>query len=50
MLRQRQELGETVTDWIRANPGAEIVDIVVRQSSDAAFHCLSFSLFYRRKE
>lgn len=44
--RDRDELGETVTRWIHANPGAKIIDKVVTQSSDREFHCLSITLFY----
>lgn len=49
MAAQRHALGETITRWIaesRKRPGFELVDVVVRQSSDAAFHCLSYSIFY----
>lgn len=49
MVRDRLQLGEMVTDWIRANPKCEIVDKVVTQSSDDAFHCITISLFYIEK-
>lgn len=45
--RERELLGEFITMWIRQNPQIEIVDTVVRQSSDAEFHCLSITVFYR---
>ncbi len=45
--REREELGETVTRWIRSNAEVEIVDRVVTQSSDDEFHCLTIVLFYR---
>lgn len=48
MVKQRQELGETVTLWLRANADLEVVDRVVSQSSDDAFHCLTIVLFYRQ--
>ena len=48
MFAMRQQLGETVTAWIEANPQLEVIDVVVTQSSDAAFHCISISVFYRR--
>jgi hypothetical protein len=48
MVKQRQELGETVTLWLRANADLEVVDRVVSQSSDDAFHCLAIVLFYRQ--
>jgi hypothetical protein len=47
--KEREELGETITRWLRANPELEIVDRVVSQSSDDEFHCLSVVLFYRQK-
>lgn len=45
--RDREELGEVITHWLRANPGMTIVDKVVMQSSDSEFHCLSITFFYR---
>ena len=45
--RERSRLGEDVTDWMRNNDGAEIVDKIVTQSSDSEFHCLTITLFYR---
>ena len=41
----RSNLGERITDWLRANPGLRIVDKVVTQSSDREYHCLSITLF-----
>ncbi len=48
MVKQRQELGESVTLWLQANADLEVVDRVVCQSSDDAFHCLAIVLFYRQ--
>jgi hypothetical protein len=48
--KEREELGESVTRWLRSNPSLEIVDRVVTQSSDDEFHCLTIVLFYREKE
>ena len=45
-FQDRDVLGEKVTDWIRKNPKKKIVDKVVTQSSDEAFHCLAITLFY----
>jgi hypothetical protein len=45
--REREYLGETVTDWIRAHPECEVFDKIVTQSSDAEFHCLAITVFYR---
>lgn len=47
--KEREELGETVTRWLRANPDLEIVDRVVTQSSDDEFHCLTIVFFYRQR-
>ena len=47
--KEREELGETITRWLRANPDLEVVDRVVTQSSDDEFHCFTIILFYRQK-
>ena len=44
---RRSELGEKVTEWMAENSNVEIVDTVVTQSSDKAFHCISITLFFR---
>jgi putative lipoic acid-binding regulatory protein len=44
----RDQLGETVTAWIREHVEFEITECVVRQSSDAQFHCITIIVFYRR--
>ncbi len=44
---ERSVLGETVTEWIARHPEHQVTEIVVRQSSDAEFHCLSLIVFYR---
>lgn len=47
MFAQRDTLGETVTAWMTANAQRYVVtEITVTQSSDAAFHCVTFSIFY----
>lgn len=47
MVRDREALGEKVTDWVRAHPQCEVVDYVVTQSSDEQFHCIAITLFYK---
>lgn len=47
--REREELGDQVTRWMRENTQVDIVDRVVVQSSDNEFHCLSLILFYRER-
>ena len=53
MYAQRQALGETVTAWLedarKHRPGFEVVDIEVRQSSDAEFHALSIVVFFNER-
>ena len=44
--REREELGECVTAWLRENKHLKIVDKIVRQSSDREFHCLTIVLFF----
>ncbi len=46
MAQERDQLGEKITQWLSAHPGVEIVDKIVTQSSDEAFHCLAITLFY----
>lgn len=48
LAKKRAALGEEVTAWMRANPNATIVDKIVTQSSDAEFHCLTITLFYKQ--
>jgi hypothetical protein len=47
--KEREELGETITRWLRSNADIEIVDRVVTQSSDDEFHCLTITLFFRQR-
>jgi DNA-directed RNA polymerase specialized sigma54-like protein len=47
--RDREELSENVTRWLKSNPDLEIVDKVVRQSSDTEFHCYTLIFFYRHR-
>jgi hypothetical protein len=44
--REREDLGEKLTDWMRHNPNARIIDKIVTQSSDREFHCLTITIFY----
>jgi hypothetical protein len=48
--REREELGENVTRWIRSVPGLNVTDKIVTQSSDREFHCLTITLFYSVSE
>lgn len=49
LARDRENMGEHITRWLRENPRCEILDKVVTQSSDKEFHCLSITLFFREK-
>jgi hypothetical protein len=46
MAQERDQLGEKITQWLSAHPGVQIVDKIVTQSSDEAFHCLAITLFF----
>jgi hypothetical protein len=46
MFRDRECLGERVTQWLGEHPQLDVVDMKVMQSSDAAFHCITISVFY----
>jgi len=46
MFAPRAQLGETVTEWMAANPQLIVTEFVVTQSSDSEFHCVSITVFY----
>ena len=50
LARDREAMGDTIGRWIAENPGLEIVDRLVTQSSDREFHCLTITLFYRERK
>ncbi len=43
---ERERLGDAVTAWLAEYSEIQIVDTVVRQSSDQQFHCLTILIFY----
>ena len=47
--KERELLGDMITDWIRMHPTCELVDKIVTQSSDSEFHCLTITLFYKHR-
>lgn len=49
MAQERENLGEKVTEWIRTHPDVKVVNTVVTQSSDEAFHCIAITLFYKEQ-
>jgi hypothetical protein len=46
MFADRGQLGERVTEWLANGRNRKLTDIIVTQSSDAAFHCITISIFY----
>ena len=44
--KDREELGESITRWLRANPSVRVLDKIVTQSSDSEFHCITITLFF----
>ena len=46
MAHDREILGDKVMAWIQKNPGRQIVQTVVTQSSDQAFHCLAITVYF----
>jgi hypothetical protein len=49
LARDRENMGENITKWLKENSNVEVVDKVVTQSSDKEFHCLTITLFYKMK-
>ena len=47
---EREQISERINEWLENNPGVDIVDKVVTQSSDSEFHCLTITLFYNRPQ
>jgi hypothetical protein len=47
LARDREVMGEKITNWLKENPTLEIIDKEVTQSSDKEFHCLTVTLFYK---
>jgi len=50
LARDREAMGEHISRWLTENPGLEVVDKLVTQSSDREFHCLSITFFYRERK
>ena len=46
MFADRERLGERVTHWLVEHPELGVIDMKVTQSSDAAFRCITISVFY----
>ena len=50
LARDREQMGENITKWLKDNANLEIVDKIVTQSSDSEFHCLTITLFYKHNK
>jgi ABC-type sugar transport system substrate-binding protein len=46
MGRDREAMGERISAWLQAHPELTPVDVVVTQSSDVGFHCLSITISF----
>ena len=46
-FKERELLGEKLTEWLQTNP-VNVVDTVITQSSDSAFHCYTITVFYQK--
>ena len=46
MAQERDQLGEKITNWLNDRPHVKVIDKIVTQSSDEAFHCLAITVFY----
>ncbi len=44
--KEREALGNVITEWLGKHPQYKIVNTECRQSSDNEFHCLTIILFY----
>jgi hypothetical protein len=49
LARDREALSERINGWLRDNAHVEVIDKIVRQSSDNEFHCLTIIFFFREK-
>lgn len=48
--RERAEMGDRMTQWLKANRHIEVIDTVVTQTSDRSHHCLTVTFFYRNAQ
>jgi hypothetical protein len=47
--KERDDMGNTVTRWLKKHPELEIIKMVITQSSDKEFHCFTITVFYTEK-
>lgn len=48
--REREGIGDRITEWLRSEPEKTVKDVCVTQSSDDEFHCLTITILYRVDE
>lgn len=48
MGKDRDLLGEKVTEWMQRNPKNHVTTTVVAQSSDSEFHCVTIVVFFTK--
>jgi hypothetical protein len=46
LFAERERLGDAVTAWLATRPEVQVTQMIVTQSSDAAFHCIAITVFY----
>lgn len=46
MMADREQLGARINSWLASAPDRKIVECIVTQSSDEAFHCVTLTFFY----
>jgi hypothetical protein len=48
--KERESLGDVITQWIKEHPEYRVVDREALQSSDNEFHCLSIIVYYTERD
>lgn len=48
LAKDRNALGDVVTDWLQNNRNLEVYERQVLQSSDSEFHCVTIVLWWRK--
>jgi hypothetical protein len=46
--KEREELGEAVSLWMRQRDCPQVLDTQINQSSDNDYHCLSITVIYKK--
>ena len=46
--KDRDKMGETISQWMAKNRHLVPVDWCITQSSDNEFHCVTFTIFWRK--